>query len=165
MNNFFNGMFGKIAPGMCRYSIDGKIAIKTSGGYKTYDVDTNSLVNCSDFAFDVGENFFFIIPTNKVERGDIILVAGKPAVVISTEDDGIKVFSYETNQIVKTVPENYMFMGKTYFYGKIVSLFGNIAKDGNMEQMMKYMMLSQMVGGKDTSGFGQMKPFMLRKKQ
>lgn len=162
MNNLFNGMFGKIAPGLCKYSIDGKIAIKTSSGYKSYDVESGQLVNCSDFAFDVGENFFFIIPTNKVERGDIILASGKPACVIEVNDNSIKVFRYETSAVENIVPENYVFMGKTYFYGKIVSLFGNISKDGNMNQMMKYMMLSQMMGGnKDTSGFGQVMPFML----
>ena len=32
----FNGMFGKIASGMCRLSMTGGIAVKTSNGYKTY---------------------------------------------------------------------------------------------------------------------------------
>ena len=32
----FNGMFGKVAAGMCRLSMNGGIAIKTSNGYKTY---------------------------------------------------------------------------------------------------------------------------------
>lgn len=35
MTNMFNGMFGKIAPGMRRMSMNGKMAIKTSQGYKT----------------------------------------------------------------------------------------------------------------------------------
>ena len=30
MNGLFNGMFGKIAPGMCRLSMNGGMAIKTS---------------------------------------------------------------------------------------------------------------------------------------
>lgn len=29
-----NGMFGKIAPGMCRLSMNGGIAVKTANGYK-----------------------------------------------------------------------------------------------------------------------------------
>lgn len=80
--NFMNGMFGKIKNGMCRMSIDGKIAIKTSNGYKTYDVATGQLVNCDSFVFNIGEEFFFVIPTNQVQTGDIILVAGKPCCVI-----------------------------------------------------------------------------------
>ena len=71
----FNGMFGKVANGMCRLSMNGGIAVKTSDGYKTYNVKTNKLTNCSNFVFDIGEEFFFVIPTNKVEKGDI-MVAG-----------------------------------------------------------------------------------------
>lgn len=32
MNSMFNNMFGKIQNGMCRLSMDGLIAIKTSSG-------------------------------------------------------------------------------------------------------------------------------------
>ena len=71
MNNFLNGMFGKVGNGMCRLSMNGGIAVKTSTGYKTYNIKTNKLTNCSNFVFDIGEEFFFVIPTNKVEKGDI----------------------------------------------------------------------------------------------
>lgn len=54
-----NGLFGKIANGMCRISMDGKIAIKTSGGYKTYDVETGHLMNCDSFVLDIANDFFF----------------------------------------------------------------------------------------------------------
>lgn len=30
MNNFMNGMFGKIGSGMCKLSMSGNIAVKTS---------------------------------------------------------------------------------------------------------------------------------------
>lgn len=33
MNNFMNGMFGKIGSGMCKLSMNGNIAVKTSNGY------------------------------------------------------------------------------------------------------------------------------------
>ena len=78
MNNFLNGMFGKVGSGMCRLSMNGGIAVKTSNGYKSYNVKTSKLTNCSNFVFDIGEEFFFVIPTNKVEKGDIILVNNKP---------------------------------------------------------------------------------------
>lgn len=32
MNNFLNGMFGKVGSGMCRLSMNGGIAVKTNGG-------------------------------------------------------------------------------------------------------------------------------------
>lgn len=78
MNSMFNNMFGKIQNGMCRLSMDGLIAIKTSSGYKTYDTKTNKLQNCDNFVFDIGSDFFFVIPTNKVAVGDIILISGLP---------------------------------------------------------------------------------------
>ena len=58
-SNVFNGLFGKIGPGMCRLSMSGGIAVKTSSGYKSYNVKTGKLTNCSNFVFDVGEEFFF----------------------------------------------------------------------------------------------------------
>lgn len=153
--NFMSNMFGKIAPGMCRMSIDGKVAVKTHNGYKTYDVNTGTLVNCDDFCFNIGEEFFFLIPTNKVETGDIILASGKPCCVIKAEGNTIQVLRYEDSSISTIVPENHMFMGHTYFYGKIVSMFGNIAENGDTNQMMKYMMMASMFGG-NNNGLGNM---------
>lgn len=148
MTNLFNGMFGNINPGMCRLSMDGRIAVKTSGGYKTYNVKENRLVNCDQFVFNIGEEMFFVIPTNKVVVGDIILVNRKPNCVIEVEDSTIKVLSYEDSAIKEIVPERHMFMGNTYFYGKIVSMFGNslAGKDG-ANNMMKFYMMSQMMNG------------------
>ena len=56
--NMFNGMFGKIAPGMCRLSMNGNVAVKTSNGYKAYNMKTGRLVNQDNFVFDIGEDFF-----------------------------------------------------------------------------------------------------------
>ena len=86
MNNFLNGMFGKVGNGMCRLSMNGGIAVKTSGGYKSYNIKTGKLTNCNNFVFDIGEEFFFVIPTNKVEKGDIILVNRKPKCVIDADN-------------------------------------------------------------------------------
>ena len=164
MTNPFNGMFGNVKPGMCRLSMDGKIAVKTSGGYKAYNVKENRLVNCDQFVFNIGEEMFFVIPTNKVEVGDIILVNGKPNCVVEVEKGTIKVLNYENSTIDEIVPERHMFMGNVYFYGKIVSMFGNVlGGKGGMENMMKYMMLSKMMSGAGNGGDGMnaMLPFML----
>ena len=40
MNNFLNGMFGKVGSGMCRLSMNGGIAVKTNGGYKKVIVNS-----------------------------------------------------------------------------------------------------------------------------
>lgn len=161
MGNMMNGMFGKIASGMCRISMNGDIAIKTSNGYKTYDVETNHLVNCDSFAIDVGSDFFFIIPTNKVAKGDIILAGGKPCCVIEVKDNEIKVFRYEDGTINFLVPEHHAFMGKTYFYGKIVSMFGNLKSDKGMNKMVKFYMMSQMFGNNKIDTNNNMLPMMM----
>lgn len=163
--NFMNGMFGKIAPGMCRLSMSGGIAVKTSNGYKSYNVKTGRLTNCTNFVFDIGEEFFFLIPTNKVEIGDIILVAGKPKCVIKAEKNNITVINYEDSTIDTVIPERHIFMGNTYFYGKIVSMFGDNFTGGKkgMNKMMTYMMMSEMFKGNGvtTNNTNSMLPIML----
>lgn len=166
MNNLMNGMFGKVAPGMCRLSMSGGIAVKTSdGSYKSYNLKTQRLTNCSNFVFDIGEDFFFVIPTNKVEKGDIILVSGKPKCVIGVEDNQIKVINYEDSTIDTILPERHIFMGNTYFYGKIISMFGQDVFKGKKgtNKIMQYMMMSEMLKGNNSSnnGMSSMLPFML----
>lgn len=140
----FGKMFNKIQPGMCRLSMNG-IAIKVNGEYKTYDVESGMLVNCSDFVFDIGDDMFFAIPATSVARGDVIIAANGPACVIEASANEIKAFDYKTGTIVTLVPERYIFFGNTYFYTKIVSPFSNMAKGDNaIEKMMPLMMMSSM---------------------
>lgn len=155
--NFMNGMFGKIGPGMCRLSMSGGIAVKTSNGYKSYNVKTGRLTNCTNFVFNnIGEEFFFLIPTNKVEVGDIILVSGKPKCVKAVEKNAITVINYEDSTVETVIPERHVFMGNTYFYGKIVSMFGNSFSGGKkgLNNMMRYMMLSEFMKSGSGSGSG-----------
>lgn len=167
MTNALNGMFGKVAHGMCRLSMSGGVAVKTSNGYKSYNVKTGRLTNCSNFVFDIGEEFFFVIPTNKVEKGDIILVGGKPKCVVEAEKNKITVINYEDSTIDTILPERHVFMGNTYFYGKIVSMFGNDLFKGkkSTNKIMQYMMMSEMMKGNSsgtgTSNMSAMLPFMM----
>ena len=155
MTNMFNGMFGKVKSGMCRIAMNGEIAIATSNGYKTYNPKTGTLTNCDSFAFDLGEDWFFIIPTNKVQPGDIILASGKPRCVIEAKDNEIKAFCYEDGTIGTIVPEHHMFLGKQYFYGKIVSMFGNVmGEKKGMNNIMKFMLMSEMMKGTGSKGYG-----------
>lgn len=161
LQNSFNGMFGKIAPGMCRLSINGNIAVKCNNGYKSYNVKKGTLTNVTNFCFNVGDEMFFVIPTNKVEVGDIILVGGKPKCVTAVDNKIITAIDYENSEVRQIVPERHVFMGSTYFYGKVVSMFGNSFKNGKgLGNVMKMMMFSQMMGGNNTgnnnNGFGQM---------
>ena len=161
-------MFGKIDPGMCRLSMNGNIAVKTGAGFKTYDVKKGRLTNCDQFVFNIGEEFFFLIPTNKLAKGDIILVSGKPRCVIEADKDLITAINYEDATVEKILPEHHMFMGNCYFYGKIVSMFGKNVMGGRKGpgKILKFMMLKEMMkgdkrGGNEGNSLGSMIPFLL----
>jgi hypothetical protein len=155
LQNSFNGMFGKIAPGMCRLTMNGNIAVKCGNSYKSYNVSKGTLTNVTSFCFNVGDEMFFVIPTNKVEVGDIILVGGKPKCVTQADKKIITVIDYENSEIRQVVPERHVFMGSTYFYGKIVSMFGNSFKAGKgLGNIMKMMMMSQLMGGNSGGNTG-----------
>lgn len=156
-SKFFNGFFGKVQPGMCRLTMNGNIAIKCSNGYRTYNDKQQRLTNVTNFCFDMGSELFFVIPTMKVSEGDIILVEGKPKYVIAISKAYIEVVDYETSEIKKIVPERHVFMGSSYCYGKIVSMFGSNFKGGRgLKKIMKMMMMSQIFGGQNggSSDFG-----------
>ena len=152
IENAFSGMFGKVAPGMCRLTMSGNIAVKTSSGYVSYDVKKKILTNVSHFSFNIGDEMFFVIPTKKVDIGDIILVGGKPKCVVAADNNEITVIDYENKEKRQIIPERHVFMGKTYFYGKIVSMFGDSFGDkkGGLKNMMKMMMAAQLMGGKSS---------------
>lgn len=164
----FKDMFGKIDTGMCRLSMNGNVAVKTGSGFKTYDVKKGRLTNCDQFVFNIGEEFFFLIPTNKLAKGDIILVSGKPRCVIDVEKDLITAINYEDATVEKILPEHHMFMGNCYFYGKIVSMFGKNIMGGKKGpgKILKFMMFKEMLkgdrkGGTEGNSLGNMLPFLL----
>lgn len=161
-------MFGKVAPGMCRLSMSGGIAVKTSTGYKSYNIKKRRLTNCNNFVFNIGEEFFFLVPTNNVTVGDIILINGKPKCCIdNTDNKTITVINYEDSTVETILPERHIFMGNTYFYGKIVLMFGNnkLNSSNGMNKMMTYMMMSEMMKGSagttGNSNMSSMLPFMM----
>ncbi|MBQ6621843.1 MAG: hypothetical protein IJH75_03325 [Mogibacterium sp.] len=168
MNNMMGSVLGKVAPGMCRLSVKGSVAIKTGNGYKYYDADLGRLVNCDNFVFPLGEESFFVIPTNRVKKGDIILANGKPKYVLEAGKDRITALNFE-NAVVETIlPERYVFMGNMYLYGKIVSMFGGSGATGKKGtgKVFKYMMLSQMLSGNggcggNSSQLGSILPLLL----
>lgn len=156
------GLCGKVAPGMCRLAMDGSIAVRTSSGYRSYDPDTGRLTNCDSFVMDVGEDYFFVVPASKVHPGDIILAGGKPRCVVRVEATTITVINYEDMTVEQLLPEHHVFMGGTYIFGRIVSIFGRNGVRGRKGtgKMLRYMMLSSMM--KDGGGKGgNLLPLML----
>jgi len=153
MNTMFDGMFGRVQKGMCMLSPCG-IAVKTSAGYRSYDVKTGMLRNCDNIVFGFGDSMFFVVPASKVKIGDIILNGGKPACVRKSGKDSIEVINYETSVVENILPERHIFMGNTWFYGKIVSLFGDGSSFGgknSVTRMMRFMMMSSLLGNADAA--------------
>ena len=160
--NMFDGICGKVAPGLCRLSMNGGIAVKTRAGYRTYDPTAKRLTNCDSFVLDAGEDFFFVLPTNKVKPGDIILSGGSPRCVLAVGETTITAINYEDATVETLLPEHHLFMGSTYLYGRIVSIFGRNGVRGRKGagRMMKYMMFSGMLKGKE-GGMAAMLPLMM----
>lgn len=157
MNNLMSNAFVKIEPGLCRLTMDNKIAIKTENGYKAYDVSDKTLINCDTFVLDIGDDYFFVIPTTTVNINDIILVNNIPRVVIDKTDDKLIAINYLTSVKEELVPESHIFLGKTYLYAKIVSMFALM--NGNAENnMMQYMLMSQVMSNQN---FNSILPMMM----
>lgn len=158
-DNMFNGICGRIKPGNCRLSYTGGVAVRTADGtYKTYNVKTGQLTNCDRFVFDIGDDLFMMIPTRKLCKGDIVLFGGQPKCVIDVlPDKHVKVINYNTAVIEEVLPERHVFMGRK-FYGKIVSLMGNGflkgGKGGMFKNLLKFKMMSSMLGRGDAGGMG-----------
>ncbi len=153
-DNMFNGVIGKIKPGCCRLGMNGRIAIRTSDGYKTYDPKTGNVTNCSNFVLDVADDLFMVIPTRKLKEGDIVLINGKPMYILEVKaKNRVEAMNYEDSTIQTVIPERHAIMGRK-FYGKIVSLLGNgfgKTKGGFFKNMLKLKMMSSMFGGSGAS--------------
>ena len=154
-DNMFNGIMGKITAGYCRLSYNGRIAVKTSTGYKTYNEKTGNLTDCSNFVVDIADDFFMLMPTRKLKVGDIVMINGKPMYVLEVKGKNrVEVMSYEDASIKTVIPERHALLGRK-FYGKIVSLIGSgfmsKSKGGFFKNMLKFKMMSSMLGGNSSS--------------
>lgn len=158
INSMFDGVVGRIESGCCRLSLNGRIAVKTSDGYKVYNPKTGSVTNCSNFVLDLMDDMFMLVPTRTLKPGYIILINGKPVYVLETlSKNRVKVMQYEDSSIKEVIPERHALLGRK-FYGRIVSLFGDgFGKKGGgfFKNMLKLKMMGAMMGGRgEDSGFG-----------
>lgn len=90
--------------------------------------------------------------------------------VFEADKAKITVINYEDSTVETILPERHVFMGNTYFYGKIVSMFGSDILKGKKgtNNIFKYMMLSQMMkrdgnasGMMSGNGMSSMLPLMM----
>ena len=147
MMGSFGGFFTKIGPDMCRLTTNGQIAIKTTSGYKSYNLEKGILTNQDNFVFNVGQDFFFAMPTNNVKAGDVILIDGKPKCVVKViTKNEIQVINFETSVKETIIPERHILFGHQYLYSRIRSLFGsNLTSKKGMTGVFKGMMQMQIL--------------------
>ena len=172
MGNVTDNMFAAVAKGLCTFSPSG-IAVKTSRGYRSYNVKTGKLTNCDNVVFHMADNTFFAVPATRVKPGDIIMNNGKPVCVRKASKDSIEVVNYETAAVETILPERHIFMGNVWFYQKITSLFGDgssICGKGSVSRMMKFLAAQSifgggagngMFGGMNTDGMGAILPYLV----
>ena len=154
LDNMFGGIIGKIERGACRLSMNGRIAVRTSDGYKTYNEKTGNLTNCSNFVLDLCDDMFMVIPTRTLNPGDIVLINGKPMYILELKaKNRVEAMSYEDSTIQTVIPERHAIMGRK-FYGKIVSLMGKgfgCGKGSFFKNMLKLKMMTAMMGSSKSS--------------
>ena len=129
----FANMLGTLEPNMIRMTFDGKVAVKTTKGYKTYDVAKKKAVNMDSLVMPEMASFL-LLPSTKVKVGDIILRDGAFYSIISVDDATNELigYNYEAGKKETIVRETHCFLGNTYFYSKlfspVLSFFGGKPK-------------------------------------
>ena len=66
MSNMFDGMFMKVQKGLCMLSPCG-IAVKTSAGYRSYNVKTGKLRTCDNMVLRLGDGMFFVMHASRAK--------------------------------------------------------------------------------------------------
>lgn len=135
----FTNMLGKLEPDMVRMTFDGNAAVKTTNGYKTYDVAKKKAVNMDSLVIpDMAA--FLLLPSTKVNSGDIILRDGTFYSIISVDDSMNELvgYNYESGKKETLIRETHCFLGNTYFYSKLISpilsFFGGKTKPGDKKE-------------------------------
>lgn len=130
MKNVMSEMFGSIKSGLCRLTIDGNIAVKVGADYKTYNPTQKTFVNCDSFVFDIGDEMFFVVPTNTIVAGDIILVNKEPRYVLDVKDDIITAINYKSGTIENITPAS---VGLLHPKNLIFKNFDDVEKECQIE--------------------------------
>lgn len=135
----FANMLGTLEPDMVRMTFNGNVAVKTTKGYKTYDVAKKKAVNMDSLVMP-DMSAFLLLPSTKVNSGDIILRDGTFYSIISVDNTTNELvgYNYESGKKETLVKETHCFLGNTYFYSKLVSpvlsFFGGKPKPGDKKE-------------------------------
>ena len=171
MNNIFSNIFGdidfgKVTTSRIKYSMNGIAFSDKNGKYMVYK--DNRAVDVTNMTIDA-PLFAMPVAANQIKVGDIIRFKNNYVIVKELVDDGLKIINPIDGDIKIIIPEVNVF--NFNYYTKIISPFESIgatanennpfgnflplmmfsgdANNGNSNDnnMLKYMMLSQMSGG------------------
>lgn len=122
ISNIFKGAFGRVSNGLFRMTLDGSVAVRIDSQdcYKTVNPVTGEFQNVDNFAIDPGADTFFIVPTQKLAVGDIVMVNGTPRCVLGVQGNEVTVVNYGTSVKETLLLEKHIFLGQS-FYGKLMS--------------------------------------------
>jgi len=160
-----NMQFGKYTTNMIKYSLNGIAFMDANGDYFVYNGDT--AVDVTGMTMDA-PMFVMPIAVNQIQPNDVIIFKDTPVIVKENTEDGIKVINPLAGEVRVIIPEVNIF-GFNYIT-KVINPFDNIAatasKDnpfgnllplmmlgdgitkGNDGDMMKFLMMNQMMGSK-----------------
>lgn len=149
-------------------SMFGGLAVKVNGSFVSYNVEKGEAMDVMDFVIDGFEDFIMIMPVQELSDGDIFIQDGKVYQMIDKEKKSA--YNYTDNSIDTLVTKANIMGFKMYakvmnFASGMMNMAGGETKDGNMfanpvfmmmmmkdgdgdmGEMMKLMMMSQMFQG------------------
>ena len=152
--------FGKADSRQFKLSMNGIAVRSADNKFNVYDEKTGTLIDVAGMTFDF--DALYVMPSNEVVKGDIILHAGFPVFITSVEDGKVEGVKYLDRTIIR-IPATKNIFGFN-FYSKVISLFGDMGASSADEAnpfgamfsnpMMMMMMMGDKGSGNGSSMFG-----------
>lgn len=143
--NIFGGEIGMVKSDNVKLGLNGEIAVKRADGdYVTFKED-GTVLNVSQFAFDMGGLFIVPVTIDNVKKGDIVI---KDNVYYHVDEDGVsgqglKATSVNNSEIKEFRLTKSMLLNNEYVR-KVISPFSMFGKLDNSNPFMALAMLSGM---------------------
>ena len=122
------------------------VAVKNGKSWRVYDKKKKTLTDIGDMS--IGSLPLFIMPSTKLEEGDLIKNDGGYYYVVQVNDGNVKTLSAATGKMENVVPVDNILGIR--FYSKVVTLAEDLLSDGEgdsgTDKLMMAMAMSSMTG-------------------
>lgn len=139
------------------------VAVKNGKSWRVYDKKKKTLTDIGDM--DIGSLPLFIMPSTKLEAGDLIKSDGDYYYVVQVNDGNVKTLSAATGEMKEIVPVDNILGIR--FYSKVVTLaedlISNGEDDSNTDKLMMAMAMSSMTGDGQDQDSQMLLPLLLLK--